>query len=113
MQFSSLALLSLAAFAAAAPPHMTRRKDTTYDVQACIDYNFEGQCTELQGTYGTCTDVPASFNDAISSLAGDQNTSCFAFSDAGCTGYYFEIEKNKQMPLIPADMNDAISSILC
>jgi hypothetical protein len=113
MQLSITAILSLAAFAAAAPSHMIRRKDATYNVLACIDYNFEGQCTELQGTYGTCTDVPANFNDVISSLAGDQNTACFAFKDEGCYGKYFQIAKNTQMPLIPVDMNDAISSILC
>lgn len=113
MQLSILSILSLAAFAAAAPAHMTRRQDTTYNVQACVEYNFEGECIELQGTYGTCTNVPASFNDDISSVAGDQNTSCFAFADEDCAGSYFEIATNSQMPLIPADMNDVISSILC
>ena len=92
---------------------MTRRQDPTYTVQACIDYNMEGQCTELQGTYGTCTDVPAHFNDVISSVAGDQNASCFAFKDEGCTGEYFQITTNTVIPLIPADMNDVISSVLC
>jgi hypothetical protein len=114
MQLSSLAsLLSLAALTVAAPSHMIQRQDTTYNLQACINYNFEGQCTELQGTYGTCTDIPANFNDAISSVAGDKHTSCFAFREEGCTGEYFQIATNAQIPLVPVDMNNAISSILC
>ena len=116
MQFSIIALISLGAFASAAPapyPGLTKR-ETTYRIQACIDYNLEGQCIEIEGTYGTCTNVPANFNTAISSVAGDQNTPCFVFRNEGCMGQeYFEIARNSQMHFVPADMNDGIFSVLC
>lgn len=113
MQFSFVTILSLAALAVAAPSHMTRRQADSYAVQACIDYNFEGHCTEIQGSYCTCIDVPAKYRDAISSLAADRSFSWFAFVDEGCNGRYFQITANTQMPHIPAKMDDAIFSILC
>jgi hypothetical protein len=116
MWLSILALVSMGALASAAPapyPGMTKRQ-TTYNIQACTDSDLEGKCIQIEGTYGTCTNVPANFNIAISSLAGDKNTSCFVFRNEGCMGQnYFEIARNSQVPFIPADMDDAISSVLC
>lgn len=113
MRFSLITTLLLAALAVAAPSHMTRRQGDSYTVQACTDYNFEGHCTEIQSAYGTCTDIPTTFRNEISSLAIDRDFSCFAFVDEGCTGRYFLVAANAQMYRVPAEMNDAISSILC
>ena len=57
--------------------------------------------------------MPASLKDAVSSLAGDEEMTCFAFREAGCTGHYFGIAANTHLPVVPADMNDVISSVMC
>ena len=103
------------AIALAAPRYISAlaQRQATYAVQACMEHNLKGHCAELREKYGKCTNVPRKFKDAITSIAGDQEATCYAFREPGCTGHYFDIEANEQRPLVPADMNASISSVLC
>ncbi|KUJ19318.1 uncharacterized protein LY89DRAFT_488424 [Mollisia scopiformis] len=111
MQIPGFALFSLAATAVALPSNLVARSN--YNLQTCVDLNLEGNCVEMNGAYNTCTDVPTSFNDVISSIAGDQRTSCRAYMDAGCNGDSFVVPKGVQLMRIPETFNDQISSFWC
>jgi hypothetical protein len=125
--FTSIILLAsaLVGLAQATPANIVRRAN---NVRLCTDQDF-GNCGTYNIPAGACWNVPGSINDAISSLdTGGPTCTFFVYlslffmyfaviylligrSDGSCGGASFQA--TGQNPTVPANFNDAISSVKC
>ncbi|QDS73981.1 hypothetical protein FKW77_008487 [Venturia effusa] len=98
MKAAILLFGSLAAFAQA------------ISINFCTDANFGGTCGTYNVPNNACWNVPAARNDKISSL-DTFGATCTFWRDGKCGGTSFKATGRN--PLIPANMNDKISSLKC
>jgi hypothetical protein len=64
-------------------------KRATGHVYLCTDSNFQGSCTNYGVTLGSCSDLPSSFNDNISSFGPDNGLRCCLYEYAEFSSFFF------------------------
>ncbi|KAJ7280020.1 hypothetical protein C8J57DRAFT_118874 [Mycena rebaudengoi] len=88
--------------------------NTQGNVFVCRDDSFGPPCQVLHGSSGQCVNVPASLNDAISSIGPDSGQDCFIFADFNCDGDTLgPIRSPGIRDLMPFNFADKMSSFQC
>ncbi|KAH9881059.1 hypothetical protein J1614_001552 [Plenodomus biglobosus] len=85
MQFTTLALFSLASMALAAPSAVDKRDGLT--IRVCSEQNFGGHCTNIAVTIGKCQSFDTDMNNNAESLKPDVGLSCSFFKEPKCNSH--------------------------
>lgn len=75
MKLTSTSLLLLTATSSAAS-HLSTRADSKTNIYICTDPNWAGTCTNMAVTAGKCYNMPAGFDENVSSTGPDEGTFC-------------------------------------
>jgi len=81
-------------------------------LEFCVDSGFRGACDLVAPSDGVCTNVPADFNDRITSY-NVQGGCCGFYLNGNCDGALFTATNRADGDLEEHGNNDVISSYLC
>ncbi|KAJ6503069.1 hypothetical protein DFH09DRAFT_1375564 [Mycena vulgaris] len=112
MKFAAafIALIPLV-YAAPAAELVSRAQGAVF---VCDDGAFAGHCITFHGANGACVNIPAAFNDVISSVGPDPAQRCFFYVNTGCTGNALgPVRAPGVAHLGTTAFNDNISSFKC
>ncbi|KAK0666970.1 hypothetical protein QBC41DRAFT_143070 [Cercophora samala] len=84
-------------------------------VMACKDIHWGGQCITWTMTYAECKNVPADWNDVISSIKSVNPTGVFCewWEHANCSGERYTNQNDANLHDGDGFFGDRISSIRC
>lgn len=82
MQFTTLALFSLANMALAAPSAVDKRAGLS--IRVCSEIEFNGYCEDVSVTIGKCQNFDATLNNNAESLKPDVGLLCSFFKEPKC-----------------------------
>ncbi|KAI9791878.1 MAG: hypothetical protein M1816_003423 [Peltula sp. TS41687] len=106
-----LSLINMAAFASPVPEAAV----TKASIFICSGIRWGGQCRNVLVRLNDCTNVPAGWNDRISSIRNDSRAEykCTWYLDSHCNGQSYDNQDDADLKDGDGAFNGSISSWRC